>query len=158
MNEIRRPFSQNPSGCIWDRCGYYQRDNIGTNITNVNPESVANQFVSEYYRKVSNIGWNTVVHMFDQNCIVNIKNKNIGNSHNMLNFLSSEYIKRANYDNLRVKWFVIEKNKLLINVFGQIQFVTFGENVSKITTFTETFILTGKNNGDIKCTYHLIDF
>lgn len=148
MNEIRRPIARM---CDNNYDNYCSR-------VHVDPENVVSQFVSEYYRKVSNVGWNIVMHLFDQNSVVIIKNKNVGNSYNMLNFLSSENVRRANYDGIRTKWVVIEKTKLLINVFGQIQFVAFNGNVSRITTFAETFVLTIDKNGNVKCTHNLLDF
>lgn len=165
MYEIRRtiaPMEYNTSQCsphcVCDRCGHKQ-----SHSTTIDPAATANQFFFEYYRTVSNVGWNSVMHLFDQNCIVIVKNKQIGNSYKMLNFFSTEYIKRANYDNIRFKWVILSKDKLLINVFGQIQFVTFNGAVSRIMPFTETFVLTSQGNRtngarDIKCTHQIIDF
>jgi hypothetical protein len=150
MNDIRKPISVNS---VCKCCENHQNQN-----RTVNPDSVARQFLSEYYRKVSNIGWNVVTDLFERNCVVIVKNKNVGNSYDMLNALSSEYIKRANYDNIRSKWVLISRDKMLLSVFGNIQFVLFNGSVSKIMQFNETFVLTGYPDGSVKCTHHLMDF
>ena len=95
--------------------------------------------------------------MFDKNCVVMFKDKNVGNSYDFLNVLSTESIKRANYNSIRSKWMTLTNNSVLINVFGNIQYVEFSGNMSTIITFTETFVLTG-NNGNITCTHHMLDF
>ncbi len=123
----------------------------------IEPETITNHFVSEYYRGVSNIGWNHVLYLFDQKCSVLFKDKIVGNSHDLLNYLSSEYVKRANYGELRPKWIVIAPDTLVINVFGLIQLVSFAEYCGYAFPFTETFVLKIDNKDNIKCVQHILD-
>jgi len=141
------------------------RPNYQCNCTTLNqsstldPGNVADRFVAEYYRNVTNNGWNSCLYLFDHNCVVLCKSKNVGTAYDMLDIFSSEYIKKASYDQLRTKWVVINSTTLLINVFGRIQFVGSFGNVSSITSFTETFVLNlNQSNGVIKCTHHLMDW
>lgn len=115
--------------------------NCGSQPHNIEPSTVASRFLSEYYQNVSHTGWNAVTYLFDSNCTVLCKDKHIGNYYDLLNGLSSEYAKRANYANLRSKWVVTSNDTIVVNVFGTIQFVTFSEHVHTPVTFTETFVL-----------------
>jgi hypothetical protein len=81
-------------------------------------DKVFNNFMAEYYRNVSTIGWNVVTNLFDPQCVVLYRDKNIGNAFALLNTLSVDYIKRANYSNIRAKWIVPDINTMIINVFG----------------------------------------
>ena len=121
------------------------------------PMSIINNFIIEYYRNVSNVGWNSIMYLFDPNCTVICKDKKLGNAYDMLNAFSTEYIKRANYDSLRIKSVIIDNNNVLVNVFGNIQFVSFNGNKSKVFTFSESFILSSIN-GYVKCTQHIFDW
>ena len=167
MNGIQRlPFSMGMS-CNGGQCECHRHHNNNHNCnglntnpgTNVDPGNAVLQFLNEYYKNTTLTGWNASLYLFDHNCMVVCKDKHIGNAHDMLNAFSSEYVKKANYDHVRCKWFVLNNTTLLINVFGQIQFVGFSGNVSSIVTFSETFILSlNTSNGVIKCTHHLFDW
>lgn len=149
MNGIKSNCSGYYSGCC--NCK-------NTNPT-LDPLVVINQFLTEYYKNTSCSGWNTCQYLFDQNCAVLCKSRIVGNAHDLLAIFSSEYVKRANYDQLRTKWVLINQTTLLINVFGKIQFVGFTESVSSVVPFSESFILSlNQSNGIIKCTHHLIDW
>jgi len=117
----------------------------------------SDQFVMEYYRNVSNTGWNTATYLFDPNSMTICKNKNVGNVYNFLSALSRENIKRANYDNLNMKWVSVDQNTIVINIYGLIQFVSFNNQYSKVFNFSETFIVR-TDRGKFKCTQHMFDF
>lgn len=138
----------NGQGC--QHCNHHARQ--------IDPSVVADQFLSEYYRSVSNNGWNASTYLFDHDCTVICRDKHVGNAHDLINYLSTEYIKRANYADLRSKWVVTSNDTMVINVFGHIQLVTFSGYNHCTSAFTETFILKGDQNGTIKCTHHMIDF
>jgi len=138
-------------------------NNLNQNVNNtnqnktLNPEIVANQFLIEYYRGVSNIGWNTVAYLFDINCIVCFKEKLFSNFYNFINYFSNENIKRANYGFIRSKWFVISNDIMLINTVGTIQLVSYNNSVTSVFPFSETFILKIDRNNVVKGTNHIID-
>lgn len=132
--------------------------NCQLNRSYIDPEIIATNFLMEYYRNVSNSGWNTVMYLFDPNSSIICRKRNIGTAYDMLNVFSAESIKRANYDSLRPKWLIVDNNTMMINVFGLIQFVTFSDQISAIIPFTETFILKGDQNNNVKCTHHIFDF
>lgn len=121
------------------------------------PATIVNQFLTEYYKFTTYTGWNAAMHLFDKQCMVIYKDKNVGNSHDLLNTLTVEYIKKANYDTIRSKWMLLNANNIIVNIFGRIQFVSFSGNLSNVHTFTEVFVLT-VNNGIIICTHHMFDF
>lgn len=148
MNGIQRPVDVK-------RCHACNIQNQG--VPRVNPDGIAEQFVAEYYRGISNYGWSSIMHLFDPNSVSVVRDRNVGNMYNLLCTISTEHIQRANYDNIRSKWIVIDENNLLINVFGQIQFVDFYGTYTHIMPFTESFILTSNNN-TIRCTKHIFDF
>lgn len=154
MNGIQSTVQHGCNNC--HNCG---NTNLAHNRQNqsLDPSTVVNHFLIEYYRNASNIGWNATMYLFDQQCTVMCRDKNVGNAYDFLNALSSEYIKRANYDSLRSKWMAINNNSVLINVFGHIQFVGFNSHLTNIIPFTETFVLTA-NNGNVSCTHHMLDF
>lgn len=126
----------------------------------IDPAAVANAFLTEYYKNTSLIGWNFVQNMFDHNCVVMLQDTKIGNEYDLLSTLSSMYIKRANYEELRPKWSVINNNSLLINIFGKLQLVSFNGNTSNSVPFSESFVLslsTVNNNNIVSCTHHMLD-
>lgn len=131
--------------------------NMNTQIDSI---AVTKYFITEYYRNVSNFGWNSIQNLFDSKCIVMLKDKNVGNEYELLNLLSLESVKRANYGNLRIKCTIINSTNLLINAFGQIQFVSFSGQISNMIPFTETFVLTliDTTNNTVSCTRHIFDF
>lgn len=120
------------------------------------PVNIVNTFMTEYYGNVSNIGWNAVQHLFDHNCTVFTRDKIVGNETDLLNTLSYDFIKRAEYFDIRHKWIILN-NSILITVFGSIQFVYFSEIYSMVFPFSETFLLN-MVNGTIKCTHHVFEF
>lgn len=126
------------------------------NVT-IDPSIAADAFLSEYYRGVSYVGFSDVMHLFDSECVVIFKDKYIGNSYNLLTLCAKEAVKRAVYSNLSNKWFVLDNETLIINVFGLMQFVGYNEYVGKSVYFTETFVLKVENN-KIKCVNHMLDF
>lgn len=122
-----------------------------------NPSIVANDFIKEYYKNTSIYGWNNVQHIFDHNCVVILGNQNIGNEHDLLNTLSYNYVKRANYDNLQLNWSVISPNIMLINVFGNLQFISFNDCVCDYMKFSESFILVLTSNNTVSCSHHILN-
>ena len=89
------------------------------------------------------------------------RDKYLGNSYDLLSFLSSQYVSRAYYDSLKAKWTQINDATLLINVFGRIQFISYSGYGTQIMYFSETFLLSGSIiNGipTVSCTYQIIDF
>lgn len=125
--------------------------------SNVNPASVANQFLMEYYRGNSNVGWNTVAYLFDANCVVCFKDKLFNNFYDFINHISSENIKRANYGFIKSKWFVISSDIMLVNTIGTLQFVSFNNLVTNVSSFSENFVLKINENNVIKCTHHIMN-
>lgn len=142
-------------------CSCLNSNHQNTSSTNLNAEKTANQFYNEYYRNVSNVGWNTVMHLFDPNCIVICKDKVIGTEYDMLNQFTRGHVRRANYDTINYKWAILTNEMIMVNVFGQIQFVSFNGVHSEVLTFAETFVLKlteNTTNGEIKCVHHILDF
>lgn len=134
--------------------------NTGRLNSTIDAVSVTKYFITEYYRNVSNMGWNTIQHLFAGNCNVMLKDRTIGNEYDLLNLLTTEFIKKANYGNIRIKCAIIDGTNLLINTFGQIQFVSLSGQLSNSIAFTETFVLTLVDNANntISCTHHIFDF
>lgn len=123
----------------------------------IDPETAVSHFSNEYYLGVSSSGWNTVQHLFDHSCSVIFRDKVIGNEHNLLNLLSSDFIRGAKYPVIRSKWIVLDSNRILLNVFGTMQFInSYGFSLPTMP-FTESFILV-LNNNRISCTHHIFDY
>lgn len=143
------------------QCNQYDKYNCDNLVkrSNLDPAAIADYFLMEYYKNTSNNGWNSIQHLFDHKCIVMYKDRYIGNENDLLNGLSSDHIRRANYYNINIKWLVINNFNILINVFGHIQFVSFSHDVSNIIPFSETFVITlNEKNNSLFCTHHLLDF
>jgi hypothetical protein len=121
------------------------------------PQLIATNFLKEYYRNVSNEGWNASTYLFDPKCTVICKNKNVGTEHDLLIAFSKEYVKRANFAKLNSKWIVIDIHTMVLNVFGYIQFVSFTGHYSSCMPFSETFVIK-RHQSNTVCTHHMIDF
>ena len=128
------------------------------NLQPVNPEKIVDNFIYEYYKKVSESGWNTTTHLFSHNCEVLYKNKIIGNEHDLVNILSTELIKKAIYSELNINWIVLSDDILMINIFGRLQFISYINEYGYPFVFTETFILKHAENNNIMCYYHIFNF
>ena len=137
---------------------FSQFANNNNSIQLANPEKIADNFIYEYYKKVSDTGWNTVIHLFNHKCEVLFKNKNIGNEHDLLNILSSELIKKAIYSELNFNWIVLSNDILMINVLGELQFISYINEYGHPIVFTETFILKHTEKNNIMCYYHILNF
>ena len=106
-------------------------------------------------------GWINTMRLFDKSCKVFFRDRYLGNSYDLLTYLTGEYIKRAYYDSLRPKWICINENTILINVFGRIQFIMYSGFGTQIMYFNETFVLSGSmidGKPSLSCTCHIIDF
>lgn len=123
----------------------------------VDAASTVNNFLIEYYRNVTNTGWNACLYLFDKDCVVFCKNTHVGNGTDMMNALATESVRRANFSDVRSKWLAINANTVLISVYGRIQFVGYNERHGSIVPFAETFVLNA-TNGVVKCTHHLLDW
>lgn len=151
----------------YSNCNNHKNNNLFQNVFThqtqiqiADPATISNSFLTEYYKHTSLIGWNFVQNLFDHKCVVMLQDKNLGNEYDLLNFLSSNYIKSANYDNLRPKWVVINNTTLLVSVFGNIQFVSFNGDISNVIPFSESFVLTlssNNNHNTVCCTHHILD-
>lgn len=127
----------------------------------IDPNAVASYFLNEYYKHTMTTGWFQTMRLFDKNCKVIFRDRYLGNSYDLLAYLTSEYVKKAYYDSLKTKWVTINENTLLINVFGRIQFITYSGLGTQIMYFNETFILSGSmvdGKPLLSCTCHIIDF
>ena len=120
-------------------------------------DKVANGFIGEYYKCVSNNGWTNVMYLFSSSCNIIFKEKKFSNPYEFLHYLFCEMVKKANYDNLKAKWILIDDETILISVFGQIQFVLFDNTINNPLVFAETFVIKLENSV-AKCVSHIIDF
>ena len=127
----------------------------------IDPQTIVNYFLNEYYGNTMTSGWNLTMRLFDKNCKVMFRDKYIGNSYDLLTFLTSQSVSRAYYDSLKAKWTRINDANLLINIFGRIQYISYNGYGTQIMYFSETFIITGNlvnNIPTVSCTCHIIDF
>lgn len=123
----------------------------------VDAGTAVNNFIIEYYRNVTNTGWNACLYLFDKECVVFCKNTHVGNAVDMMSTLATESVRRANFNDVRSKWIAINTNTVLISVYGRIQFVGYNERHGPSIPFAETFVLNA-TNGVVKCTHHLLDW
>ena len=121
-------------------------------------ELIANQFLEEYYQKVSNIGWNSVLHLYVPDAVITCNTNIYSGGHEFLNALSNEYIKRANYDGLGSTWSLVDESKMVITVFGEIQFVGFTGDCSGVGHFSDTFVLKAYPNETYGIIHHSFYF
>ena len=140
------------SCCQHDQCNHDNRSSVP-----VDAATTVNNFLIEYYRNVTNTGWNACLYLFDKNCVAFCKNTHVGNGTDMMNALATESVRRANFSDVRSKWMAIDANTVLISVYGRIQFVGYNERHGSIVPFAETFVLNA-TNGVVKCTHHLLDW
>jgi hypothetical protein len=127
----------------------------------IDPGTIVSSFLNEYYKHTMTTGWINTMRLFDRNCRVFFRDRYLGNSYDLLTYLTGEYIKRAYYDSLRPKWVCINENTILINVFGRVQFVMYSGFGTQIMYFNETFVLSGSmidGKPVLSCTCHIIDF
>jgi len=119
-------------------------------------DKIANTFFTDYYKNVSNYGWTSVMYLFNPNCSVICKEKKFSTPYEFLNHIFNELIKRANYDNIKSKWVIVD-DSMVMTVFGQMQFVLFDNSVGSVLPFAETFVIKIEN-GEAKCCSHILDF
>lgn len=102
---------------------------------------LANYFLEEYYTKVGNVGWNAALHLYAENAVIGCNSNVYHGGHEFLNALSGNYIRRANFGNLQATWSQIDESKMLVSVFGEIQFMSFTGDFSGVGHFSDTFII-----------------
>lgn len=145
--------------CVPNNQGIYIQNCNCQAIQNrsLDPSTVSNHFITEYYKNTSNHGWNNAIHLFDTNCSVICKNKHIGNEYDLLYLLMTENIKRATYDKIKAGWIITSPDTMMIHVFGNIQFIAFSERNIRTLPFMELFFLKIVGN-TIKCVHHVFNF
>jgi hypothetical protein len=122
----------------------------------IDTDKLANNFFTEYYKNVSNHGWTNAMYLMSNNCSIICKDKKFANPYEFLHHLFSELVKRANYDNIKSKWVVVD-DIMIMTVFGQIQFVFFDNSTGSALPFAETFVIK-LENGEAKCCSLVLDF
>lgn len=124
----------------------------------IDPTILVDNFISEYYQTVSNIGWNNITSLYFPNAQIMVRDRIIGNHHDFVSLLTKNYIKRANYGGARIKWVVISDDTIVLNVYGTIQVVNFLGVVYDVENFTETFILKLSDGMKLKINVQMLDF
>ena len=119
---------------------------------------LANSLLEEYYQRVSNVGWNSVLFLYVPNAVISCNTNVYSGGHEFLNALSNEYIRRANFGNLLATWSLIDESKMVVTVFGEIQFVGFTGDCSGVGHFTDTFILKAFPDQTYGITHHFFYF
>jgi hypothetical protein len=104
-------------------------------------KTVANDFCNLYYTTMLTRGISGTLSLFSQDalCIFN-SNEFIG-MYNLMSFFSTRGINKIVYSNLNFIPVLIDTTKLMIQVTGSCQFITFWNQLTNIEPFTETFIL-----------------
>ena len=121
-------------------------------------DELANNFLEEYYDKVGRIGWNAIQHIYIPDSVITCNCHVYSGGHEFLNALSNEYIKRANFGGLGATWSQIDESKIMITVFGEIQFIGFTGDCSGIGNFSDTFIINAFSNDVCAVTHHNFNF
>jgi hypothetical protein len=117
-------------------------------------DDLANHFLEEYYHKVHQIGWNSVLHLYVPEAVISCNTHVFSGGHEFLNALSGDYIKRADYGSMMATWSLIDESKMTITVFGEIQFVSFTGDCSGVGNFSDTFIIKAYPDNTYGITTH----
>lgn len=124
----------------------------------IDPTKLVDNFITEYYQTVSNIGWNNTASLYFPDACIIVRDRIIGNHHEFVSLLTKKYIKRANYGRWRIKWVVGSDDQIVLNVYGTIQVVNFLEVLYDVENFTETFILKQSDDMKLKINVQMLDF
>jgi len=124
----------------------------------IDPTKLIDNFITEYYNTVSNIGWNNIALLYFPDARIMVRDRIIGNHHDFVALLTKKYINRANYGAMSAKWVVVSEDAIMLNVYGTIQVVNFLGVVFDVENFTETFILKQSPDMKLKINVQMLDF
>jgi hypothetical protein len=123
-----------------------------------NVEALANHFLEEYYSNIIHNGWNSVQYFYSPDATIICNTQIYNGGHEFLNALSQDYIRRANYGESQASWYQIDESKMIINVFGEIQLVSFTGNHSEIIYFSDSFVIRAYPDSTYAVTHHTFNF
>lgn len=151
--------------CCHDRCDYHinhsnqsnqsnqcnhinnnNQHNLNNNIkSNIDGAAAVSGLMEKYYNSIYNTGWCSIStqNMYHKDATIFYNNNMFSSPYDLLNYLSSNYIKRAEYDIRQVSWNIDigDPNKLMINVSGLLKYINFMGEYSDIHTFSDSFIV-----------------
>lgn len=112
-----------------------------TMIDAVDMSHISQCFLDEYYPIVANKGWNKTMHFYAADARICCNSNIYDSCHDFLAAMSGDYVQRANYQNLQANWSPIDHRTALINVFGEIQLVSFTGLFTGVGHFSDTFVI-----------------
>lgn len=107
----------------------------------LNPNFVANEFCNLYYTLVMTYGVLSVMYLFENTCDCIYDNLAYNNYYDVIKKMLCEGISKMLYYNTKCSTMILSNDRLLIQVTGNVQCVTYSNITSCIKPFTETFIL-----------------
>lgn len=135
--------------------------NIRSNIQltqTLNPQDVARNLCNTYYGNMSTIGVNSVANLFEPNACCNYNGIEYIGAASTLTKLAENGVTRVTHDRLTCVYQVLAHDSLLVQVFGIAQGVTYLGLLTDIKSFSETFVLTYRNDGRLYITNHILKF
>ena len=103
---------------------------------------VSNDFCNLYYTTMLTRGISGTLSLFKPTAIcINNEVTYVG-MYDLMSVLSTQGISKFLYNNLHFTPILLDSNNIMIQVTGQIQFMTFWNQLSQIKSFSETFILS----------------
>ncbi len=159
LNQLNK-LSQQNHGCMCcnnNTCCLNNSSNLNLQLTKqdktINACDAAKEFCNLYYHGMSTKGCSGVLYLFSQDALCNYNGKECIGYYNVMTTMATEGIARAFYDKLHCVVLPINNDQINLQITGFIQGVTFWGQYTSQYLFTETFILTLKNNNIMVTSY-----
>lgn len=124
-------------------------------LPQLNSYDTAREFCSLFYGGMYNKGYISVLNLFDQNALCNYAEKEYIGAYNIALKMTSEGIMKTRYDKLNCTVLPINNTQISVQVIGLIQGVTLTNQLTSTYKFTDTFILTLKDQNRIYITSYV---
>jgi hypothetical protein len=111
------------------------------NQINLDPYETAQNFCDLYYGTVAFDGFSCILNLFDPNAHCNYNGHEILGMYSVMSGLASDGIAKMFYDQLTFTPMLIDNERLIIQVTGLCQSVTFWGALGYVCPFVETFVL-----------------
>lgn len=109
-------------------------------------KKITEEFCKVYYDRMMKGGFNTVLHLFDQNAKCTYENTEYNGAYNLLIKLAQSGIHKFGYTDISVNAQLIDNTTILVSSTGHIFPVSFCGTNGLLTKFSESFVLKCTSN------------
>jgi len=119
--------------------------NLRNEVNSYDFKRISQEFCDTYYKGMSLTGLSKLLYLFHSQCKCTFITDEVIGEHNILIKLAENNVSRVLYDKLTGNVHPVDNNKIMINITGVWQAMTFQNQYTELKGFSETFVLEIQN-------------